>query len=293
MTNDSIAPQTSQSSKKILIVGCGDIGHRLAGQLDVKRFQTTGIRRHCPPDTAYLRYQPCDANQPDELLNVVSQGFDIILITMTPAERSDAGYERAYVNTCKYLVAALTELNQRPELIIFVSSTAVYAQQDGSWVDENSPTEPTNFSGKRLLEAEAVIRHSGLPHTLLRLSGIYGPGRNRLIEQVVQQRASGSPDYTNRIHVDDCAGFIAHLINNYQDISPIYVVTDCAPTPMVEVVSWIAKRLGIEDFLSTEATNERGNKRLSNRRMLSTGYHLRYQSFRDGYTTLLEHHARE
>lgn len=288
MANNLSTPQKSNSMKKVLIIGCGDIGSRLARHLDTDVYQITGIRRHCPPDTAKLRYRSCNAHDASALKKTLEEGFEIIVITMTPGERSDAGYEQAYVHTCRNLVNTLTDLKQRPELIIFVSSTAVYAQDDGSWVDENSPTEPSGFSGIRLLEAEAIIHNSGFTNTFVRFSGIYGPGRNRLIEQVKQRRASASPSYTNRIHAEDCAGLLAHLINRRESLAPVYIATDSVPTPMVEVVSWIAEQLGVEDFLSTDATNERGNKKLNNALMLASGYKLRYETYQQGYVEMLD-----
>jgi nucleoside-diphosphate-sugar epimerase len=111
-----------------------------------------------------------------------------------------------------------------------------------------------------------------------------------LIEQVVQKRASSSKAFTNRIHVDDCAGFIAHLIEHskHQPLDPVYIATDSQPTPMIDVVSWIARQLSVEDFVSSAAVNERGNKKLSNRRMLATGYQLRYSSFDQGYQEMVD-----
>lgn len=280
----------ASSPEKLLIIGCGDIGQRLAQQLNPNRYRITGVRRHPPEDLHYLRYHACDATQTGQLETLLGhQAFDVIVISMTPAERSDMGYEQAYVQTCRNLVAGLKRHQRRPRLILFVSSTAVYGQNDGSWVDESSPTQPESFSGKRLLEAEQVIKQSGFAHSSIRFSGIYGPGRNRLIEQVKQQRASASPHYTNRIHADDCAGVLAHLIElqHKQDLAPVYLATDSSPTPMVEVVSWIAGQLGIVDFLAPDVVNERGNKRISNRGLLATGYLFRYPDFRAGYTGLI------
>ncbi len=287
MTNNLSAPQNLQSMKKVLIVGCGDIGQRLALHLGRDNYQITGIRRNCPPDADHIHYRCCDVADYFAFKSVLSDGFNIIVITMTPAERSDAGYVQAYVKTCDYLVKALASLQQRPELIIFVSSTAVYAQDDGSWVNESSLSEPMSFSGKRLLEAETIIQNSGFTNTLVRFSGIYGPGRNRLIEQVKKGAASVSEHYTNRIHAEDCAGFLAHLIKHHKPLAPVYIATDSHPTPMLEVVSWIASQLGIKDFLSADAVNERGNKQLSNQLMRSTGYKLRYENFRQGYIEMI------
>ncbi len=280
----------SSSQEKLLIIGCGDIGQRLAQQLDPRHYQVTGLRRNPPADQPYLHYHRADVTQTGQLDTLFAQqSFDVIVISMTPAERSDAGYERAYVQTCHYLVAALQQHQRQPRLLLFVSSTAVYAQNDGSWVDELSPTAPDSFSGKRLFEAEQIIQNSGFSASIVRFSGIYGPGRNRLIEQVKQGRASASPHYTNRIHADDCAGVLAHLIelHHRQPLADVYIATDSSPTPMIEVVSWIAGQLGIENYLSDDAINERGNKRISNQRLLASGYSLRHADFRSGYAELL------
>lgn len=278
------------SKEQVLIVGCGDIGRRFSGFLPMGSYEVTGLRRRAQEDTSFVRYQSIDVTDRAHLANVLAKGFDVIVITMTPAERSDAGYERAYVQTCRHLVELLQQANHKPRLVIFVSSSAVYGQMDGSWIDELSPTEPDSFSGKRLLEAEQIILTSGLPATVVRFSGIYGPGRNRLIEQVRRGKASSSTHITNRIHADDCARVLAHLVElnrHGQPLDNIYLASDSAPTPMIDVVTWLAEQMGVEEFLSPEAVNERGNKRCANKRLLATGFELRYPSFKDGYGLLM------
>ncbi len=90
------------SQEKLLIIGCGDIGQRLARQLDPHSYRITGLRRHPPEDLPYLQYQACDATQAGQLDALLgSEAFDVIVISMTPAARSDAGYEQAYVLTCR------------------------------------------------------------------------------------------------------------------------------------------------------------------------------------------------
>ncbi len=280
----------SLSKEQVLIVGCGDIGRRLAQCLPQDKYEVTGLRRNPPEELPFLRYQACDVTNASEFGEVLRQDFAVIVISMTPSERSDAGYQRAYVQTCQNLVNELRIQSLKPRLLIFVSSSAVYGQMDGTWVDESSLTEPEGYSGKRLLEAEEAIQNSGYPNTIVRFSGIYGPNRNRLIEQVRQRKASSSAHITNRIHADDCAGSLAHLIElnrNGQNLQSIYLATDSAPVAMVEVVTWLAQQMDIADFLSNEATNERGNKRCSNQRLLDAGYVFHYPSFKDGYAELL------
>lgn len=280
------------TEEKVLILGCGDIGQRLANCLDPKVYSVTGLRRNPPQDLTYLRYRQCDLNKASQLGDILQQNFSIIVVTMTPSEMNDAGYERAYVQTCANLVANLKAYQLKPRLLVFVSSSAVYAQKNGEWVDENSPTEPEGFSGKRLLEAEAIIRNSGFAHTVVRFSGIYGPGRNRLLEQVRHAKASASQHFTNRIHADDCARCLAHLIELRcadKKIDSVYLASDSLPVPMIDVVTWLAQQMGIEHYLSESATNERGNKRCRNQRLRDSGFVFRYPTYQDGYAELLGH----
>jgi nucleoside-diphosphate-sugar epimerase len=249
---------------RVLILGCGDLGVRLAARLPQDQYQVVGVRRSSVPDNPFIHYRRCDLSEPGALHQLLAEPAEIIVITMTPTER----------------------------LLLFVSSTSVYGQQDGSWVDEDSPTEPASFSGKRLLEAEALIRASGFPHCILRFSGIYGPGRTRLIEQVRQGRAVLSAAFTNRIHADDCAGVLAHLINQVregQQPEPLLVATDSTPAPMAEVVNWLAMHLETDRarFAPDQIDRERGNKRCSNARLLRSGYELLYPGYQQGYAALL------
>ncbi|RYY01358.1 MAG: SDR family oxidoreductase [Gammaproteobacteria bacterium] len=279
----------SLSKEQVLIVGCGDIGQRLAKSLPYEFYNVTGLRRNPPADAEFLRYQTCDVTDANQLDQILKQSFAVIVISMTPSERSDAGYQKAYVQTSQLLIDSLGAQELKPRLIIFISSSAVYGQVDGSWVDENSATDPEGFSGKRLLEAEAIIQKSGFNNTIVRFSGIYGPNRNRLIEQVRQSKASASPHITNRIHADDCARSLAHLIEadrKGQSLAPVYLATDSAPTPMLEVVTWIAEQMGVKEFLSSDAVNERGNKRCSNQRLLDSGFEFTYPTYREGYAAV-------
>ncbi|MES2675211.1 MAG: NAD-dependent epimerase/dehydratase family protein [Pseudomonadota bacterium] len=284
------------SKERVLIVGCGDIGARFASMAP-DLYAITGIRRHPPMNTECLRYQVCDVNDADALGEIINQtAFSIIIITMTPSEPTDSGYERAYVQTCKYLIGSLKKYQREPRLLLFVSSTGVYGQNAGEWVDESSPTEPESFSGKRLLEAEKVILDSGFASSVIRFSGIYGPGRNRLIDQVLEGRAKLSSQITNRIHADDCAAALLHLIELHRQrtqLDPIYLATDNAPVTLSEVITWLAQQLGKSLATSISETDallgntENKNKFCSNQRLLATGFQLRYPTYQEGYAAIL------
>lgn len=217
---------------------------------------------------------------------LATENFDAVVITLTPTEFSDKAYQLAYVETVKALVKQWQRTGA-PGVIVFVSSTSVYHQSQGEWVDENSPTEPTTFAGARLLETERCLQESGLPVCIVRFAGIYGPGRDTLLRQV-RAGNGGSSVYSNRIHVQDCAAVLAFLLQRHergQVLAPIYLGCDSAPTPGCEVRQWLAEKMGVDPATLRPSQSSRGgNKRCSNRRLLDAGYRLQYPSFREGYS---------
>jgi len=171
--------------------------------------------------------------------------------------------------------------------IIFTSSTAVYHQTGGEWVDENSATAPTSFSGRILLEAESLLANSGFTYSIVRLAGIYGPGREHFINQVKRGEVAtcaSMPCYTNRIHSDDCAGLLRHLIISSSS-ERLYIGVDSAPAPRAEVASWLASAMNVEKPIQGgESPSLRGqNKRCSNAKIREAGYEFLYPSYREGY----------
>lgn len=280
------------NSEKLLIIGCGDIGQRLAERLNPDHYHITGLRRRPAASSPRVRYLAADAADLGSLTCALTESFDVVVITLTPSQRTDAGYHRGYVLSCENLVQALGRQARPPRLVIFVSSTSVYGQTDGEWVDERSPTEPQRATAHRLLEAENVIAESGFAHCIVRFSGIYGPGRNRLVEQVRRGQATLSARLTNRIHADDCAAVLAHLIERQragEAIDTLYLASDNEPAPMAEVVNWLAMHLRV-DWAKCEpdARSGAGNKRCDNRRLRASGFEFRYPDYRAGYGALLE-----
>lgn len=277
-------------SEKVLILGFGDLGSRLVKLLDPANYYITGVcRRRRDTDAAHLQIINLDLYQPKSFAELFQTSFDVIVISMTPAERSDAGYQLAYVQTCKLLLEQLQSSQQKPRLILFVSSTSVYAQCNGEWIDETSPAEPENFSGRRLLEAEKLLQESEFPVCVIRFSGIYGPGRDRLIRQVKTGQLLSSSAFTNRIHADDCARAIAHMIEyqKYTRLDSLYIATDNYPTPMNEIQEWLAEQMNVEQVEWIDKSEERSNKKINNVRLRKTGFDFLYDSYKDGYAILL------
>jgi nucleoside-diphosphate-sugar epimerase len=170
----------------------------------------------------------------------------------------------------------------------------VYGDAGGGWVDEGTTPAPGGFSGRILREAEELLtkrlRGTGTAPVVLRLGGIYGPGRTRLIDQVRGGTAvvPAHPRYTNRIHRDDAARAIVHLCTMAEEPAPVYVGVDDDPAEFGDVLRFLASELGMEVPPSGSAGESRGgNKRCSNALLRGTGYSFAYPTFREGYRDIL------
>ena len=274
-------------ARSLLIAGFGDIGAGLVDQLN-DSVDIYGLRRQVQRLPATVRPVAADVTDASSLAAI--KPVDSVVVTLTPGGFSDDNYRRVYVEGLRHLIAQIQQWPSAP-LVVFVSSTSVYGQGAGEAVDENSPAEPTGFSGRRLREAEIQLAASGLPYIIVRFGGIYGPGRYRLIEQV--RAGEGCPKkpplYTNRIHRDDCVGFIAHLLQQYwagELIESLYLAVDNESATLFEVKQWLASQLGCTLSVLVEAPR-RNSKRCINTRLRASGYTLKYPTFRDGYAAVL------
>lgn len=279
---------------RILIAGCGYVGTALAERLVAERHDVWGLRRDpagLPPGVGPLA---ADLTDPGTLRNLPS-GLECVVYTAAPDRLDDEAYRSIYVEGLSHVLDALRRQGQEPRRIFFTSSTVVYAQANGEWVDETSPTEPVHFSGTRMLEAERLLLGSPFPATILRLGGIYGPGRVGLIERVRRGEVvctDGPPTYTNRIHRDDCAGALQHLMAHPQP-EDLYIGVDHEPADECAVLPWLAARLSVplprvRPTAEPGPRRRAGNKRCRNARLVASGYIFRYPTFRDGYGALLE-----
>lgn len=274
---------------KTLLIGCGDIAIRLTGKLPRECFEFHGLRRQVDALPSHIRGIAWDLNERHGLEERTG-GFDLVVITPVPSSRDEAGYRQAYQTNLAKVVRALEASAPKPKLVLLVSSTAVYSQQDGEWVDENSATDPDNFRGQALLAGETLLRESSLEHSVVRFSGIYGPGRERLIQQVLRGETSPrDEDFSNRIHSEDGAGVLAHLIERKLAGDPVYelyLASDSEPATLGAVKAWLAKQMSIATVFR-ESGESAGGKRCCNERLLASGFAFRYPGFREGYAEML------
>ncbi|MDE3739295.1 MULTISPECIES: SDR family oxidoreductase [Pseudomonas] len=279
-------------SATLLIAGCGDVGSRLAQQMLQVGWTVHGLRRQVAALPAGVLPVAGDLERSECPVDWPKGPLDYLVYCVAATQHDEDGYRAAYVDGLRHVLAWLAERGQMPRRLLFVSSSGVYAQRDGEWIDETSPAEAEGYSGRVMREAERLAMDSGIPSTLVRLTGIYGPGREWLLKQVRMgyRVVSEPPLYANRIHVDDCAGLLAHLLKADAGgvaLEDCYIGVDDAPAPLHEVVGWLRERMGVTEWAEESTVRRSGSKRCSNARARALGWAPRYASFREGYAAIL------
>ncbi|MFT3929441.1 MAG: NAD(P)H-binding protein [Spongiibacteraceae bacterium] len=275
----------------LLVVGCGDLGAAVAEYFAQRNWRVYGVRRSAA-EISGVTMIAADVTQLESLRALSSLRPDYVLIALTPGEFSDARYRAVYVDGARNILQAIDR--SQIKRVFWVSSTSVYHQNDGEWVDENSPAQPQAFSGARLLEAEQVIAASGLPHTSIRFGGIYGPGRARLLWQLRSgKRSAASLHYSNRIHRDDAVGVLHFLIDAAArgvELQTLYLGVDTEPALMNDIEYWLSQYLALDySALTADAPPARGgSRRCNSQRLQVLGYRFLYPTFREGLPTLLK-----
>ncbi|MGE8151911.1 SDR family oxidoreductase [Pseudomonas vancouverensis] len=281
------------SAPSVLIAGCGDVGSRLASQLLAAGWEVHGLRRdisRLPKGVigvaGDLFDKECPATWP-------IGAVDYVVYCAAATEHDEAGYRAAYVQGLEHVLEWLNDYGQEPSRLLFVSSSSVYGQKDGEWVDEASPTQASGYSGQVMLEAEQIALKSGIPASVVRLTGIYGPGREWLLTQVRQgyRVVVDPPLYANRIHADDAAGLLAFLLEADRQgvaLDNYYIGVDDEPAALADVVDWLRGYLGVTQWADDASVRRTGSKRCSNARAKALGWKPTYPSFREGYAAVLE-----
>ena len=270
----------------ILIAGCGDVGSRLANRLLAVGCSVWGLRRDArllPEGVVGIAADLVDKQN----FPALPSELDSVVYCAAAGCRSEEVYRNTYVHGLQNVLAEIKEQDIAIKRFIFASSTAVYHQDKGEVVREDSLTEPLGFSGQIMLEAERCLAVSGLSYSSLRFGGIYGPGRNRLRQRVEENKVNVCeefPQYTNRIHSDDCAGVLQHLLE-VDVLQTCYIAVDSAPATKKEVTDWLAQQMNVPLPKRIKQSEAQGgqNKRCSNALLLESGYRFTFPSYREGY----------
>lgn len=275
----------------VLIAGCGDLGTEVGLRFVARGWRAVGLRRsaHVLPDTLV----PLAGDLTGDLAGAVEQlpsSIEAAVFTPAADERTPAAYRAAYVDGLTNVLDHLDRRGRAPARLLAVSSTAVYGVEDGGDVDEDTPTDPTSPTGAVLVEAEHLLHRRRPDAISLRLSGIYGPGRTRLIDRVRSGEAvrPDPPAPSNRIHRDDAAAAIVHLLTSTETPEQVYLGVDDAPVDRGEVLAFLAEELGLPRPPTGPDTSTRGgDKRCRNDRLKATGFHFTYPTYREGYRAML------
>ncbi len=279
------------SVNHLLCMGFGFSAAALARRLDRSAWRVTGTSRSDAGVAAIVAagYEGVRF----DLLTVVPPTVTHIVSSVPPEEHGDPALKRLGGHIAKRAASF--------SWVAYLSTTGVYGDRGGDWVDEESPLAPSTERGRKRLQAEAAWRAiDGLPLHIVRLAGIYGPGRNQLqsVRDGTAKRVIKPGQIFSRIHVDDIAGILlASMVRPHPGRA--YNGADDAPCPPQDVVSFAAELLGadpppkiaFEDAnLSPMARSFYAeSKRVSNARVKQElGYHFKYPTYREGLRACLD-----
>ncbi|HEV8001672.1 MAG TPA: SDR family oxidoreductase [Planctomycetaceae bacterium] len=282
---------------RALVIGCGYLGRRVAAIWRSEGMQVSALTRSSA-NAAMLADQGIEPVVGDVLLPETLRSLppaDVVLYAVGYDRQAAASKRDVYV---RGLANALDNLSWQVRRLFYISSTSVYGQDRGEWVDETSETAPANEDGQIVLAAEQTVRQLCPPGaaSVLRFAGIYGPGRLlRRIELVRRSEPiAGNPDgFLNLIHVDDGAQIVSRLAKR-DSVEPTYLVTDDRPIRRREYYGLLARLVGAtEPVFQFDASGERSglNKRCSNARLeAQLGEILRFPTIDSGLAQAIGEH---
>lgn len=273
----------------VVIAGCGDVGTEIGLRFAGAGRRVRGIRRSADMLPAAIEPMAWDfSREPPP----IPSDTDLVIIATSADNRSEEAYRNAYVNSLRHVLDGIGSECEAEPKVLMLSSTAVYDVNDGGWVDEQTPAAPRSATGRILLEAEQLLHERHPQAMVLRLAGLYGPGRMRLPKQVQSgaARVSKSVHFTNRIHRDDAAAAVVHLTGSVEAAGNCYIGVDEEPVDRTEVLQFLAGEMGArltaEEATAGEELSTTG-KRCSNALLKSTGFRFKYPTYREGYRAVL------
>lgn len=275
---------------KILCVGCGDVGGEVAVRLADAGHQVTGLKRHPPKIADKVNYVAADITVAEQLQNLATD-FDTVFFILSPDGGVENSYRAVFETGLDNLLNHFAQAKQSPRWF-FTSSTSVYGQSQGEWVDENSPAEPDNPNSQFIRAAERKIMAANPENIVVRFSGIYGEGREYLLRLARQapEIQKNPPAYTNRIHREDCIEVLLFLFEQQLSgkvLEQCYLASDDNPAPTWNVMSWLAEQMSCPQPTEKTSNLKAMNKRCDNQRLKKQGYQFRYPTYKEGYLPLV------
>ncbi|MFB6155508.1 MAG: SDR family oxidoreductase [Haloferacaceae archaeon] len=291
---------------RAVVFGCGYVGLTLGARLRDAGHDVVGVRRSGAGLDAVreagIEAVRADATDPDDVAAVPDADW----VVYAASAGRGGGLEAArsvYVDGLTTVVDDYAARDDPPSRLVYASSTGVYGDCGGDWVDESTPPTPDTPRGEVLLEAERVALErtaaGGIDGTVVRFGGLYGPGRYRLERYLEGPVTEG---YRNLTHRDDAAGAVAHLLAGDRARGEVVLVVDDEPVSKWEFADWLADECGVErppkrtvaerlaelDDPADLSRRVRASKRCSNRRLRELDYEFRYPTYREGYRPAID-----
>ncbi|WP_419181100.1 SDR family oxidoreductase [Haloarcula litorea] len=288
---------------RVAVLGCGYVGLELARQLGDDH-EVVGVRRSdgglAAVEDAGAEAVRADVTDADSLAAVPDA--DWLVFAASSGGRGADAARKVYVEGLETAIDHFWARDDAPDRLVYTSSTGVYGDHGGDWVDEETPLDPRTEKTEVLAEAERIARERPVEHgghgTVARFAGLYGPDRYRLERYLDGPVTAG---YLNMVHRDDAAGAVRFLLEGDHREEVVLVVDD-EPVEKWAFADWLAEhcdapfppkqtveeRLADSELSETAKRRVRTSKRCSNERLRSLGYEFRHPTFRSGYRAAIE-----
>lgn len=268
---------------RVAILGAGYVGAATARTLAASGTAVWAVRRTAHPAADGITWLAGDLAT--GALNGLPPALDAVVLTVAPSGIAD-GYDRTYPPAARTAVALARATGARA--VVYTSSTGVYGGRDGAWMDETSPRSGEGPGNAALMEAEDALLASGLAGvTVLRVAGIYGPGRDPRGRFADTRRLPARGEYwVNLAHRDDIVSAITGALS-HGGPARVLNVADGAPALAADVARWLAAKQGGDPaalVFGNDAERSRSNQRIANAALRATGWQPRYPSFREGFS---------
>ena len=268
----------------VLLVGCGELGTDVGRRLAARGHRVLGLRRRADLVPYPLRALSVDLTRSSPDLPPLDLAYLVVALTAKP--RTEQAYRATYVEGMARALDALEAVGQGPRRAVLVSSTGVFGDLDPAVVaDESTPAHPADGPAEMLLQAEQAFSERVPGGTVLRLSGLYGHGSARLVDQVRAGSVTDPNRWTNRIHRDDAAAAVVHLLTRVTPPEALYIGTDDEPALLGDVTAHLAAQLGAPAPPASDEGMGHG-KRFSNARLRASGWVPGFPTYREGYKGL-------